>query len=231
MRAANAAAMALRVQPAYISYRTVVHAVENAHVIDDTLTVTIRTADGRAIMRYGDGERAQIATEVAAAPGVPVTFDFLADFFFSYDFTGAHAALGVGYDRNRTFQPTQRAEGTNVVVASVRGYTVRYADAEQSAIVRLALQRLDGIDTRRDPVQTFLGFANVDFTEPTALPTRVAFAGRDNALTAEYTVLQGVPILTHLSFTATTYDARKRATTSSYDARYSDVTFSDEPPA
>jgi hypothetical protein len=227
MRSANAAAVALRSQPAYVSYRALVHATEGSHRIDETMRVVVRTDDDSASITYGDGMRAQ----AHAAPGVPPTFDFLADFYFSYDFTGTHAALVVDYDRERTFTPTVGPAEANVVVANVRGYDVQYAANEPSGTVRLALRRLDGVSARRDPIQTFLGFSAVDFDAATGLPKRVAFTGLDNAMTADYAVVQGIPVLAHFTFSATTYDKRKQPNISTYDATYTDVAFSPAPPA
>jgi hypothetical protein len=227
MRAANAAAAALRSQPAYVSYRETVHAAEGTHRIDETVRVVVRTDDGRASLAFSDG-----STFVdPAPPGVPPTFDFLADFFFTYDFTGVHAKLTVDYNRPRTFTTTVKGANANVVVASVRGYAVEEAPSPSPETVKLALRRLDGLAARRDPIQTFLGFTNVEYSAASGLPTHVVFAGLNDTMTADYAATNGVNVLTHFAFSATTYDSHKHALVATYDATYDDVRFSETPPA
>ncbi len=227
MRAANAAAAALRSQPAYVSYREVIHAAEGTHRIDETVRVVVRTEDNRASLTYSDG-----STFVdPAPPGVPPTFDFLADFFFTYDFTGVHARLMVDYSRPRTFVPTVKGANATVTVSSVRGYAVEAAPSPDPETVKLTLRRLDGLAARQDPIQTFLGFTNLDYDAASGLPTRIVFAGLNNTMSVDYAAKSGVNVLTHFAFSATTYDSHKHALLATYDATYDDVRFSDAMPA
>ena len=199
MAVANATAAIVRHEPAYVTYRVsgTMHFAQGDGAV--ARTVTVRTADGNALVR--DERTGQEALEPPFP--APPTFDALAHFTLHGEWSALPGKDGTTRDvhlRVTNIAPlayTLTESHADVVVRSVRGYTIAYAEPGNDGTTHLRLEPthqyfVDG------PHRT-AWLHDVWFDPTTNIPTHVVWNGHDRfEMDARYTTIDGVWLLHEL---------------------------------
>ncbi len=195
-RIANAAAAAFGNQPPYIAYRVDVHATAESLQPFERHIITLRTADGKALVRSSQGATPVLDAPLPLGPAV----DALAEWAFNFDAKDGSARLNVAYQHPVHYTAPVAAPGDTVVVASVAGYSVAYAADDPQ---RLKIAPATATTRAFAAQKNHFVYRDVWFDPATYLPTRVVLAAIDETLTLDYNVVD-----THWLLRGFTYDGR-----------------------
>lgn len=224
----NAAYVAVKNVPAYVTYRSTVHVTVPAfkRERDVIRSVALRTEDDVAVLHDLPRGREQMGHGFP----LPLTFDALSDFEIT-GYGGARAAIEahVVYTRPLFFAPPQSSEQhVDVIVVRLQGYHVRYIGDPNSNPVHLQLEPLPGLIKRRSD----LAFRDVYFDPTTFLPTKVTFAGADDRyFQVDYVMNEGRWLVNHIIYEETYYPPVRIARVHAIiDATFDQIQFSAVPP-
>lgn len=216
-RVANAAAAAFASSPPYIAYRVRVRATGATLLPAESRFISLRTSDGRALVRDSLNGAPSAEAPLPLAPAV----DALAEWAFAFEVTGGHARLNVVYQRPLRYTEPVPAPGDTVVVASVAGYSVAYEPGEAN---HLHLEPAT-VDKRAFAVQpNHFVYRDVWFDPQTYLPTRVVLAAVDETFTLDYLVTERHWLLSDFAYDGR-LDAPQSGERVGVEATYSDFAF------
>ncbi len=184
--------------------------------------VTIRTADGKALVREGE-RSAAFGEAIPLAPNL----DALAEWAFAFDTSGGHVRLNVAYERPKRYAAPTPAPGDTVVVASVGAYSVTYAGDDTTHIVLEPASH----DERAFAVQpNHFVYRDVWFDPLTCLPTRVALVALGETFQLDYTIAQGHWLLQRFTYDGTLTERAQPRQLEHIEADYSGYTFPEQVP-
>ncbi len=233
-RTANAAAAAFAAAPPFVAYRVGVRASMPTDArpgaspfaaspsptppSDDVRDVVLRTSDDTALVRAAGDATFRPGPPLPLAPVV----DALADWAFALDVSSGHVALDVAYERPHRYAQPSPAPGDAVVVASVNGYAISYADASgthlrlapATAALRAAAAQPDRF-TYRD----------VWFDPGTLLPTRITLVAPGERFTLDYAAVAGHWLLANFTYDAIVRARRGPGRAVTIEATYSGYAF------
>jgi hypothetical protein len=217
-RVADAAAAAFAAQPPYIAYRVDVRATAESLVPLESHYLSLRTVDGKALVRSSPGATATVDAPLPLGPSV----DALAEWAFSFDAKDGSARLNVAYEHPVHYVAPQGAPGDTVVVASVAGYALSYAANDANQL---------HVEPATAAMRAFAAQANhfvyrdVWFDPATYLPTRVVLAAVDETLTLDYTVVGTHWLLHGFTYDGRLDELRRDGEPATIEATYSAYTF------
>lgn len=231
MAVANATAAIVHHDPAYVTYRVsgTMHFARGDAAI--ARTVTVRTVDGNAVVR---DERT--GDEVLEPPfPAPPTFDALAHFTLQGEWSALPSKEGTTRDVQlrvtnvAPLQYTMTESHADVVVHSVRGYTITYGQPGSDGTTHLQLAPtpqyfVDG------PHRT-AWLHDVWYDPVTLVPTHVVWNGHDRfELDARYATVDGVWLLHELRVAQVFHTLGVIQTAAWFDGVYDGYVFSATPP-
>ncbi len=217
-RVADAAAAAFGKQPPYISYRVDVHATAESLQPFERHIITLRTVDGKALVRSSQDAAPVVDAPLPLGPAV----DALAEWAFSFDAKDGSARLNVAYEHPVHYTAPVPAPGDTVIVASVAGYSVAYAEGDPG---RLQIRPATAATRAFAAQKNHFVYREVSFDPATYLPTRVVLAAVDETLTLDYTVVDTHWLLHGFTYDGRLDELRRDGEHASIVADYSDYTF------
>ncbi len=177
----------------------------------------MRTADGKALVATGDGVPA-LGAPLPLDPNV----DALAQWAFAFDVTGGHVRLDVKYEQPKRFAAPSPAPGDTVVVASVGGYSARYADGDESHIVLTPATR----DERSFAAQPdHFVYRDVWFDPQTYLPSRITLVAPGQTFELDYALVQTYWLLQRFAYDGNLSSRTGEARSDHVSAAYSGYAF------
>jgi len=215
--AANAAAAAFAATPPYITYRLRLSIQRGDASHDERFDVAFRTSDGKATVAPHDG-----ASRAGAPPALPPALDALAQWAFSLDHVAGQNVMRVSYERPQRYAFATPGPDVDVVVPSIAGYSVRYAERDV-AHIELA--------PATPEVRTFAAqpdhfvYRDVYLDSVTSLPYRVILVAPDEKLTLDYAVQGGAWLLSHIAYDAAERGAHGTIARYTVDATYDNYAF------
>ena len=217
-RVADAAAAAFASQPPYIAYRVDVRATAESLVPLEHHYITLRTGDGKALVRSSPGATATLDAPLPLGPSV----DALAEWAFSFDAKDGSARLNVAYEHPVHYVAPAAAPGDTVVVASVSGYSLSYAADDANQLhVKPATAAMRAFAAQAN----HFVYRDVWFDPATYLPTRVVLAAVDETLTLNYAVVGTHWLLRDFSYAGRLDELRRDGEPATIEATYSDYSF------
>jgi hypothetical protein len=228
MAVANATAAVVQKAPPFITYRLhgVVQVVGGDGVVDRT--VTVRTEDGRAIVRDDKTGRDDLKPPFPAPPN----FDALSTFayhseisFYAGSRRGPRPDIDMHIVNVEPLHYATVASRADAVAYAVRGYAITYADDAMPRQGHLHLE--PSSQQRREDAW----LSDVWYDPQTMLPTRIVYDGQNEfALDARYATTSGFWLLSSIRISSLYSERNLGRFTLAFRGEYADYRFSTSPP-
>lgn len=180
--------------------------------------ITLRTADGRALVRSSPDGAPVLDAPLPLGPAV----DALAEWAFDFDAKDGSARLNVAYQHPVRYTAPVLAPGDTVVVASVAGYSVAYAQGEPQ---RLHIEPATAAKRAFAAQKNHFVYRDIWFDATSYLPTRVVLAAVDETLTLDYNVVDTHWLLHGFTYDGRLDELRRDGERAAIEATYSGFTF------